>query len=347
MKLTKFLLFLLISLCGNSLLANDIHELEIKSDYFSKKLDVTDYLGKINTSSIPERLLRTHLNYTYNVRDFSLGMNLHNETGNITRSVEPLEIENQFTGADVIGEYFFAQNKKRISLILGVLKQKPIILDCVQRANILLGGNCIEADFRLLDGDVFNETNESKYLSVLESKADSVFVKSKYTSDFNWYGIEFSTYIAVDAHKIEHQSDSPLFKLESPFLLNSDVRGKTLAQVIDDLQAELPQKQPWYDMVIKVGMDMTKPLKHLNMKANVGVLYSEKIQYESVQSYKENFYLTLGFEYYVAKQAKITFEGTGYLHYLQGIQPILYTPKTAKYFAHPYAELSLSLNYKF
>ena len=91
---------------------------------------------------------------------------------------------------------------------------------------------------------------------------------------------------------------------------------------INELKQELLQQTPWYDAVFGVNFDFE-------------------------QSYKQNAYIKIGFAKRLMNNLTVDVSGTAYQHYLQGIQPILYTPKTAKFFAHPYGELNLSIHYRF
>lgn len=130
-------------------------------------------------------------------------------------------------------------------------------------------------------------------------------------------------------------------------MLNSIINGKTLKLLIDELKQELPQQTPWYDAVFGVKFDVFYKIFDGQLMTSIGWLYSEKIDFNFEQSYKQNAYLKIGFAKRLMNNLTVDVSGTAYQHYLQGIQPILYTPKTAKFFAHPYGELNLSIHYRF
>lgn len=81
-------------------------------------------------------------------------------------------------------------------------------------------------------------------------------------------------------------------------------------------------------------------------------MYSEKIDYQGQQKHKNNTYLKAGVQYQFSSQLILGLSGKIYQHYLQGVQlqgvqPILCTPKTAKFFAHPYGEFKAYFKWRF
>ena len=154
------------------------HSVSVTTDYFDKNFDVVNYIDKIDTSSIPEQLTRLKVRYDYDLGSINVGISGGIEKGRITRQSEPYEVSNQFNQyAFHIGQR--SQNKRhRTQLDIGHIQQKNITLDCVQRSGVLLGGNCLDADFRLLDGDLFAQTGERTYLPVLSSEASADFAKN-------------------------------------------------------------------------------------------------------------------------------------------------------------------------
>ena len=341
----KFYTFTLIYFFSCSLHAKQ--EVSVTTDYFDKNFDVVNYIDKIDTSSIPKQLTRLKLRYDYDFGGVNLGISAGTERGIITRQSEPYEVSNEFN------QYSFhlgqsSQSKRhRTQLEFGHIQQKNITLDCVQRSGLLLGGNCEDADFRLLDGDLFTQTGERTYLPVLRSEAFAEFAKISYYYYFKFYALYISLNGQLSYFDIQHDTQSPLFALSSDFLLDAVYNGKTLRSVISDIQTELPQQTAWQDFVLSVSAEVLYPFGPGKFNSRVGVLRSEKRDYLQEQRYKNNLFLELGYEFVINNDLSLKIYGTAYRHYLQGIQPILYTPKTAKFFAHPYGEISANLTYSF
>ena len=323
------------------------HKIDIKVDHFSEQLDFVNYLDKINTSSIPEELYRSQFDYTYIGTFYELGGSVSHEVGNISRPVEPLSIKNSFMQYELYFSKFSWDRKHQFSIYTGIIDQKDITLDCVQRGTVLLGGSCDNADFRLLDGDSLQQSTSRRYLPVLNSSASSTYAKFTHTLNYYTSTYKHSINTKLSIHHIEHQTDSPLFALTSDFLLDSQLQGQSLRSIIGDLQAELPQATPWYDITLDISVESAYKVGDGSVYGQIGLLYSEKVDYESDQQYKQNTYIKLGYQTKLFEKLLLNISGIAYQHYLQGIEPILYTPKTAKFFAHPYGELSIGLTYFF
>ena len=323
------------------------HAVSLTTDYFDKNFDVVNYIDNIDTSSIPEQLTRLKVQYDYDLGSINVGISGGTEKGRITRQSEPYKVSNQFKQYSLhIGQR--SQNKRhRTQLDIGHIQQKNITLDCVQRSGVLLGGNCLDADFRLLDGDIFAQTGERTYLPVLSSEASADFAKLNYYYYLKFYSLYVSLNGQLSYFDIQHDTQSPLFALSSDFLLDTVYNGKTLRSVINDIQNELPQQTPWQDLILSFSAEAFYPIGPGKLHTKVGVLRSEKRNYLQEQRYKYNLYLGLGYEVILHNNLSVKLYGTAYRYYLQGIQPILYTPKTAKFFAHPYGEISLSFHYTF
>lgn len=323
------------------------HKIDIKIDNFSKDLDFVNYLDKINTSSIPEKLYRTQFGYTYIGSSHEFGGSVSHEVGNISRPVEPLSIENTFTQYELYLSKFNWNRKHQFSLHAGIIEQEDISLDCVQRGNVLLGGSCDNADFRLLDGDFLEQSASRRYLPVLDSSASAIYAKLIHTLNYYTSKYKHSINTVLSIHQIEHHTESPLFALTSDFLLDSQLQGQSLRNIISDLQAELPQQKAWYDITLDISVESAYKVGDGSVYGQIGLLYSEKLDYESDQQYKQNTYIKLGYKTELIERLSINVSGIAYHHYLQGVQPILYTPKTAKFFAHPYGEISIGMTYHF
>lgn len=323
------------------------HKIDIKIDHFSKHLDFVNYLDKINTSSIPEELYRSQFGYAYIGSSHEFGGSVSHEVGNISRPVEPLSIENTFTQYELYLSKFNWNRKHQFSLHAGIIEQEDISLDCVQRGNVLLGGSCDNADFRLLDGDYLEQSGSRRYLPVLDSSASAIYAKLIHTLNYYTSKYKHSINTVLSIHQIEHHTESPLFALTSDFLLDSQLQGQSLRNIISDLQAELPQQKAWYDITLDISVESAYKVGDGSVYGQIGLLYSEKLDYESDQQYKQNTYIKLGYQTELIERLSINVSGIAYQHYLQGVQPILYTPKTAKFFAHPYGEISIGMTYHF
>jgi hypothetical protein len=319
-------------------------------DYFDQSLDVLDYIEKIDTSSLPESLERFHIDLLVDLNEsYSLGFRYTREDGDITRVVEPTFISNQFNTV----EYIVVHNKpisemtSKLYFSVGHTQQREIIMECVQRGFVLLGGNCVNADFQLIDGNAFENSNEFNYLPVLSSSVKASYFKVE-PSLFTQIGkLNIRYFLNVNLYNIQHDYKSALFDIQSDFLLDSTINNSSLRQTIGDLREELPQLNAWQDLVLGIGTQLSYQTDDLTTSVSIRFLHSHKINFEKPSLYRNNAELATKFDYAVSSALSIFIKGTAYLHYLQGVQPILYTEKSSRYFEHPYGELSLGMTYQF
>lgn len=345
MKILLISLFAYISI--NGIASAEIRNIDVGLDYFSDRLDIINYLDQIKSSSQPKSLRRHHIGYRHYYGFWGWSIRYTKEQGKVDRSEEPYLLTNNI---DIFGISLFKtsrDHKHSLEAKFRYTKQSPIILDCISRETILLGGNCDNADFKLLDGIVYQATGERKYLPVLTTQARSnmIGLQYSYKIHLNRAIVKMST--GVDFYHIRHHSQSPLFDITSDFLLKSEIKGRTLQNVIEEIQVELPQSEPWHEAVTSVQLEVDYPILSGIGLFSTGIMYSEKFGYDGTQKFKVNHFAQLGYQQILSKHARVKLLGTIYRHYLQGVEPLLYTPKTSRFFEHPYGELSLQFTMNF
>ena len=348
-RISVYFWLLFVTSGHSNLYANTV--VNIEYDYFNQSLDVLNYINKIDLSTLPESLQRYHFQLLHEVDNYNaVGLRFSRENGVITRVVQPLSVSNRFDTTEL-----FLKHKNQIlykiidefQLSFGYIRQRDIELECIERSSILLGGDCFDADFQLIDGDAYEASGEFRYLPVLSSSSESSYIKLE-PSRYGFIGDLSVRYFAnIALYNIKHRYDSALFAIRSDFLLDSTLNNTTLRQTIVELKNELPQLGSWQDIVMGLGTQLMYRTGSVKSLTTLRLMHSHKINYDKPSLYRNNIQFTTQIDYSITSDLVLYAKASAYLHYLQGIQPILYTDKSSRYFQHPYAELSLGVEYKF
>jgi hypothetical protein len=157
------------------------------------------------------------------------------------------------------------------------------------------------------------------------------------------YPILLGHTLKITASEAEHDSYSPLYDLQSTFLLNTPFNGKTLSTLISELQDDLPQQSPWQEAVIRYDFSASYFVDDWIVSGSVAALYAKRFNYADPlerEQYNSNFMVT-GEIWYQFQDASIYLKGEAFSNYLLGVDPLAYTNKSSRFFEHPYGQVTL------
>ena len=223
--------------------------------------------------------------------------------------------------------------------------QDDVTIDCYERSGVVLGGACEEADFQLIDGDLLLETGDTVAYPVLTSSAEALSAELALNWWRSWssYPILLGHTLKITASEVEHDSYSPLYDLQSTFLLNTPFNGKTLSTLISELQDDLPQQSPWQEAVIRYDFSASYFVDDWIVNGSVGALYAKRFNYADPlerEQYNSNFVVT-GAVWYQLQDASLYLKGEAFSNYLLGVDALAYTNKSSRFFKHPYGQVTL------
>lgn len=221
----------------------------VRHIHFSEGLDLIGYLDSLDGASLPEKYSQSSVSLAYKFETWRPFIEYREVSGSVERSSQPFEVESNADYWGVGLAYARGDTDSGGSAVFQLTSatQEDVTIDCYERSGVVLGGACEQADFPLIDGDLLLETGDTVAFPVLTSSA--VALSAELT--FNWWR-RWSSYPILLGHtlklagsEVEHDSYSPLYDLESSFLLNTPFNGKTLGALISELQDDLPQQSPW------------------------------------------------------------------------------------------------------
>ena len=329
-------------------IAENPSALQLRADYtyFDEQLDVIDYLDSLGTSSRPDEYIKPSFEVGYRMGDWRPFIEFSEVEGSAVRERQPFRVESTANYMTLGLTRYFGSSEEggALTLQLTEIEQDSLAIDCYERSGVILGGSCDEADFQLVDGDLLLETGESVAFPVLTSSAEAVALRL--TADW-WYRLSSTPVlightISLGATELDHTNNSPLYDLQSSFLLNTPFNGNTLGSLIEQLKQDLPQDDPWQEAVVSYDLSASYFLNNWIVSSALGGRYVKRFNYEDPlnrKQYNTNFRLSaeVGYQF---NSAIVFARGEAFSNYLLGVDPLAYNAKSSRFFEHPYGQVT-------
>ena len=319
----------------------------VRHTHFSQDLDVIGYLDSLEGSSRPEKYSQSALSIAYKLGEWRPLLEYREVSGSVERSSQPFEVESNadYWGVGLAYSSGDSDNGGSAVFQLTSAAQDDVTIDCYERSGVVLGGACEEADFQLIDGDLLLETGDTVAFPVLTSSAEALSAELALNWWRRWssYPILLGHTLKITASEVEHDSYSPLYDLQSTFLLNTPFNGKTLGTLISELQNDLPQQSPWQEAVIRYDFSASYFMDDWIVSGSLGALYAQRFNYDDPlqrTQYNTNF-MAAGEVWYQFENASVYLKGEAFSNYLWGIDPLAYTNKSSRFFEHPFGQITV------
>ena len=322
---------------------------DVRHTHFSKDLDVIGYLDSLEGTSRPKKYSQSAFTLAYKFETWRPFIEFREVSGSVERSSQPFQVESNadYWGLGLAYSSGDSDNGGSAVFQLTSATQDDVTIDCYERSGVVLGGACEEADFQLIDGDLLLETGDKVAFPVLTSSAEALSAELSLNRWRRWSSspILLGHTLKLIASEVEHDSYSPLYDLQSNFLLNTPFNGKTLGALISELQDDLPQQSPWQEAVIRYDFSASYFLDDWIVSGSLGALYAERFNFADAlerEQYNTNFIVT-GEIWYQFQDASVYLKGEAFSNYLLGIDPLVYTNKSSRFFEHPYGQVTVGL----
>ena len=329
-------------------IAENTSSLQLRADYtyFDEQLDVIDYLDSLGTSSRPDEYLKPSFEFGYRVGDWRPFIEFSEVEGSAVRERQPFRVESTagYRTAGLTRYFGNSDEGGAVTLQVTDIEQESLDIDCYERSGVVLGGSCEEADFQLVDGDLLLETGESVAFPVLTSSAEAISLKASLDLWNRWSSapLLLGHSLSLSATEVDHTNYSPLYDLQSTFLLNTPFDGKTLGSLIEELKQDLPQDEPWQEAVLGYDFSVSYFLGDWIFNGALGGRYVQRFNYSDPmkrKQYRSNVRLS-GEVWYQFEKAAAYLRGEAFSNYLLGIDPLAYNSKSSRFFEHPYGQLT-------
>ena len=313
--------------------------------YFSESLDVLDYASKINSTFKPIDASTLNLAVGFKVFDRALiGYQREASKGELARDREPYSLKSELEGDSLYfryqaGEWF--NHTLFFSLSAAQREQSKLEVDCYEYASLILG-RCASADFTL----VSPETGEG--LPVFTTSAEESHWIIQFSAEKSWgNGWSLIHNLSFKSAEVEIKTNSALFDIDSPFLLNAEFGGQKLGAVIGQFRDALPQSAPWRERVIRYDLGANWAISDnwiaTTRLSFLKVTRSQYLLAEGEPSYESNSLLNAALWFTPRPGLAWYFKGEVAQHYTLGIDALTYNRRTARFFEHPYGQLKFGL----
>ena len=222
-------------------------------------------------------------------------------------------------------------------------------IQCYEMASRIIGGNCLEAEFKFLDPNKTNNDDGSlNTVPVLISKVKAKTIGIEFRRELiGTKNTRLSSQMRLQGNYLKHDITSPLFSMRSPVFLDFNLNGKTLREIRNDFREELPQSDPWYEYNLSVGLNAARVFKEaLSLETGLAYTminrndYRENINRNEITS---NLRFDLALIWAFKENSALFIKGFLTTNNILGYEPVAYNRKSSGQFDKEYGELAIGI----
>lgn len=317
--------------------------------YFDESLDVLDYADRLNSTFRPQQAVSSYVGVGYRALDnLVVSYQRERSKGEIRRDREPFLLRSEVDGDRLGLHWKFGKIWDfdwSLQLAYSKRKQPEVTLSCYDYQGQVFG-SCPGSVLTFADPDT------DEVLPLLTSSAEESGWLTALYARHNIFGrIELTHHVSVKRADLEVKSVSPLFDIQSSFLLNASFGGRKLSDIVASFKRDLPQSAPWQATTYEYGAKGIMSLApKWTLTAQLIASKTSRSGYQQltgVPNYENNVVLTSSIWFTPARSVSVYLEGMITKHYLLGIDEMTYNQRTSKFFEHPFAQLRVGLIYGF
>lgn len=317
--------------------------------YFSESLDIFDFASKLDSTFKPKDAASVYGAMGYKpLSNLMISYQREETSAATTRDREPFDVESDVQGNALLIQWQLEERfGYAVQVIAGLAarQQSDLTVGCYAYTGLTVGA-CEGADLSFIN----QETGAAEPAIVTAAEEDrwqlGLLIKKQYGNGISlWHRLR---YVHSD---VDTDTRSVFLDLDDPFLLGIQYNGETLGTTIGRLKATFPQEAPWSEAALRydVGLNLSVGERWL-LTGEVGFLKVSRSgfeQYTGVRNYESNALLTASIWYSPVGALAVYGRAELSQHYLLGLDPMVYNQRTAKFFEHPYAQISAGLLYAF
>lgn len=275
------------------------------------------------------------------IKKYKLIFQKNNFSGNGTRETYPKEI-NSYIDINGYGISYDFNDKNNFFYLYEKSIVEPEIFSCYQKGNLVIGG-CDEADLKITSS-----------LSKYDNLGDSI-LSIEGGAEMHTLGISLKDIIpyfneATISYSIQKNKFdwlTPFEEIRSPVILNAEINGQTVGDLINEMLIDLPQRELWETHIYSVKFTKDYNLKYFDFFYELNSTKGNRKNFTKfIDRNNFNHTLTVG----ISKKLnnfQFKFMSNFYTNFLLWKRDELYNRRSSRYFDEKYGDLKLELLYSF
>ena len=313
--------------------------------YFDEGFDALGYADKLNSSFRPKLATSIHVGFGFKFLDrLVLSYQRERSKGEVTRDREPFLLSSEVNGDRLgarwkLGDVFDID--WTVEVAFSQREQPSVSVSCYEYQNLVFG-SCASSTL------TFTDPETDAPMPLLTSSAEhDAWLLGLYANHSIFERLNLTHHVVIKQSELAVNSTSPLFDIQSNFLLNSTFGGRRLGDVISDFSKELPQQTPWEETSIRYGVSASLPLtERWIFNAQLALLKVTRSGYQQLSgkpNYERNSVLSSSLWFTPKRNLSFYVEGMLTNRYLLGLDELTYNQRTAKFFKYPFGQLKAGI----
>ena len=334
----KFLKLLILVLIFTANVSADSGHIKINNNLTNKDWSfLPDIPSSFDTSSV------NNFEFLFTKQEFGFLFEQSELELDVVRLTEPRLVK-LLAEKEKYEFFYFLSPQSAVSFATKKQLSDRQAIDCYAFGNLVIG-SCNTSDLRISNSnEEYNKLNGS--ILMIDGRNESKALNYNVVID-SFLTDELS--IGFEQTKNQYFWITPLEGITSNFILNINIDGKTLGNLIDNTLATLPQRKSWTTNQINMTIKKEFKLSYdaISLFYEMSALYIDHGKYKSITDLpNSNFKLMSGLRFDI-DPIVLSFYGNYFHNNLLGYEPITLNQRTEHYFTQHFGSLGLELKYKF
>lgn len=273
----------------------------------------------------------------FKIKKYKFIFQKNNFAGQGARETYPKEINSQID-IDGLGFSYDFNDKTNLFYLYEESLVKPETFSCYQKGSLVIGG-CADADLKITSTLEKYDNLEDNILSISgEAEIHTIGILLK---DLLPYFDEANISYSVQKHDFDWLTS--VEAIRSPVILNAEINGQTVGDLILELLSDLPQRDPWKTHVVALKFTKNYSLRHFDFFYELASKKGNRVNFTKFKDSNQfNHNLAVGISRKLGK-FHLKFVGNFYTNFLLWQRDELYNQRSSDYFDEKFGDLKFEL----
>ena len=273
----------------------------------------------------------------FKIKKYKFIFQKNNFAGQGARETYPKETNSQID-IDGLGFSYDFNDKTNLFYLYEESLVKPETFSCYQKGSLVIGG-CADADLKITSTLEKYDNLEDNILSISgEAEIHTIGILLK---DLLPYFDEANISYSVQKHDFDWLTS--VEAIRSPVILNAEINGQTVGDLILELLSDLPQRDPWKTHVVALKFTKNYSLRHFDFFYELASKKGNRVNFTKFKDSNQfNHNLAVGISRKLGK-FHLKFVGNFYTNFLLWQRDELYNQRSSDYFDEKFGDLKFEL----